>query len=148
LKNLLFISTIIAFTSCYNADDVEFVGIENTKVTGTDGQFVKVSIDAILFNPNKVKGKVKSVDIVVLYNNIGVAQVRQMGVAHVKANSKFSIPLEMAVDMQKINTDLLSNLSSIFSNKGIKLHFVGDVKVSIHGIAYKVPIDHIESITF
>ncbi len=113
-----------------------------------DGRFVNVNVDAILFNPNKVKGKVKSVDVKVLYNDKEVAQVKHIGVTHVKANSNFSVPLEMAVDMEKINEDLLSNLSAIFSNKGIKLRFVGDVKVSIHGIAYKVPIDHIESITF
>ncbi len=148
LKKLVFVLVVFTLYSCHDPEDVEFVSITNVNVTGTEGRFIMVNVDAILFNPNKVKGKVKSVDISVLYKDKEVALVKQVEVTRVSANSNFSVPLEMAVDMDKINNDIFSSLSSILSNKGIKLRFVGDVRVSIHGIAYKVPVDYVESITF
>jgi len=139
---------LLAMVSCKSHEDVQFRGIQIRGVTGSEGSFITVKADAILFNPNDVKGKVRSIDVAVLYNGKEVAKVNQLSKTKVPANAEFKVPLVMKVDMNKLNTDFLSQLSNILSKKGIELQFVGNVKVSIHGFGYKVPVDHRESITF
>ena len=144
----LIVVFFFALVACKSHEDVEFRGIQIRGVTGSEGSIVTVKADAILFNPNEVKGKVRSIDVAVLYKGVEVAEVNQLSKTKVPGNAEFSVPLVLKVDMDKLNTDFLSQLTNILSKKGIDLQFVGNVKVSIHGFGYKVPVDHSESITF
>ncbi len=147
MRNIL-VLFVVLLVGCKNQQDVEFVGIKNTEITGSDGSTVIVNFDALMFNPNKAGGKIRDIDVVVFYQGKEIARVEQIEKIKVKGNTRFSIPLVMSVDLNKLNTNFLSQISSILSGKGIELHFVGNVKVSIHGFGYKVPVDHKESITF
>ncbi len=147
MRNIL-VLFVVLLVGCKNQQDVEFVGIKNTEITGSDGSTVIVNFDALMFNPNKAGGKIRDIDVVVFYQGKENARVDQVEKIKVKGNTRFSIPLVMSVDLNKLNTNFLSQISSILSGKGIELHFVGNVKVSIHGFGYKVPVDHKESITF
>ncbi len=139
---------MILLIGCKNQEDVEFIGIKNTRVTGIDGSMVIINIDAVMFNPNKAGGKIRAVDVAVFYRGKEIAQVDQVEKISVKGNSEFRVPLQMSVDINKLNTNLLSQISSIISKKGIELHFIGNVKVRIHGFGYKVPVDYKENIIF
>jgi len=147
MRSLILVLLVFSI-SCKKQEDIKFIGIKNTHITGTEGHMVIVNAVAVLFNPNQVTGKVRSIDVAILYKGKEVANVSQLDKTKVPANSTFSVPLVMAVDMDKLNTDLLSQLSNILSKKGFELHFVGNVKVSIRGFGYKVPVNHKESITF
>lgn len=145
---MLLVFVLGALGGCKSHEDVEFRGIRNTVISGSDGSNVIVNADAVLFNPNDVKGRVRFIDVMVKYKDKEVATVTQVGKTTVPRNAEFTIPLVLHVDMKKLNDDFLSQLSSILSRRGVELEFVGNVKVSIHGFRYKVPVNHRENITF
>ena len=150
LINLRSLIVVFFFTlvACKSHEDVEFRGIQIRGVTGSEGSIVTVKADAILFNPNEVKGKVRSIDVAVLYKGVEVAEVNQLSKTKVPGNAEFSVPLVLKVDMDKLNTDFLSQLTNILSKKGIDLQFVGNVKVSRHGGLDKGPGEQRERRTF
>ena len=147
MKKLVIVLCVL-IVGCKTHEDVEFIGLKNTQVSGTEGTMIIVNADAVLFNPNEVKGKLRSIDVVVFHEDKEVARVNHVSKTKVLGNSEFIVPLVLKVDMNKLNSDFLSKITSIFSKKGIDLQFVGNVRVSIHGIGYKVPVNHTERITF
>lgn len=132
-------------TGC-QPEQVEFIKIDNPVVLGTEGHYLRVEADAILFNPNKTKGQVKDVDIVVYFKEQQVAHVQETSSVKVGAEEQFVIPLNMMLDIEKIQSNWLSNLVSILKEKSIELHFSGYIKIKIHGIGYRVPVDYTERI--
>jgi len=132
-------------TGC-QPEQVEFIKIDNPAVLGTEGHYIRIEADAILFNPNKTRGKVKEIDIVVSFKEQQVAHVQETSSVQVGAEQQFVIPLSMLLDMEKIQSNWLSNLVSILREKSLELHFSGYIKIKIHGIGYRVPVNYTERI--
>ncbi len=142
---LLPILFIVLCISCRPAQ-VEFLKIDNAMVIGSEGNFMVVEADAILFNPNKTNGRVKTVDIAVFYNEKEVARIIESATVKVGGEEEFSIPLRMRLDMNKIQDNWLSNLVAILRDKSVELHFTGYIRIKILGVGYNVPVDYTEKI--
>jgi len=127
-------------------EQVEFIKIDNAVVIGSEGHFVVVEADAILFNPNKTNGRVKTVDIAVFFKEQKVAHVNESATVKVRAEKEFSIPLRMKLDMNKIQENWLNNLVAILRDKSVELHFTGYIRIKILGVGYNVPVDYTEKI--
>ena len=127
-------------------EPAEFKEITNARIVGTNGKMTRVKADALFYNPNKNSGRVKEVDINVSYKGQELAQVSEVETVSVPAEEDFIIPLDVDLDLQKIQDNWLSNLVNIIQDQSVELHFKGSIKVKFHGIGYKIPVDYTERI--
>ncbi len=129
-----------------NPEPVEFKKITNVKVVSNNGQILLVTADALLYNPNKSRGQVTDLDIQVSYKNKEVAHIQEVGAVKVLAQDDFILPLEMDLDLTKLQDNWLGSLITILSDKSVELHFKGKIKIKIHGISRTIPVDYTEKL--
>ena len=142
---ILGVSAMIFVLGC-SPEPAEFKEITNARIVGTNGKMTRVKADALFYNPNKNSGRVKEVDINVSFKGQELAQVSEVGTVNVPAQDDFIIPLDVDLDLKKIQDNWLSNLVNIIQDQSVELHFKGSIKIKFHGIGYKIPVDYTERI--
>lgn len=149
-KKLIGVILLLAIISsgCSYEEPIKFLYLREVKVNGVDDGKLLVSGNAVFENPNKLKGKIKKVDIYVIHKGDTLARVNEINKMKVPANGEFSVPLTMKLSINKLQKGLLSNLVSIISHRTVDLSFSGNIKVSSWGISQKVPVEYAESIRF
>lgn len=148
-KNSVLSSTLcllIYFLAGCTPEPVEFKAIKNANILSSNTNFAHVKADALFYNPNKAGGTLKKVDIEVFYKDQQVAKVSEDSSAKVKGKEEFIIPLDINLDLKKVQENWLGNLIRILQDKSIELHFRGAVKIRIHGITHSIPVDYKEKI--
>ena len=147
-SNVLSLSLVllIYFLSGCTPEPVEFKTINNAKIISSNADYARVKADALFYNPNKAGGTLRKVDIVVFYKEQQVAEVSEDSSAKVRGREEFSIPLDINLDLKKVQENWLGNLIRIIQDKSIELHFKGSVKIKMHGISHSIPVDYKEKI--
>jgi LEA14-like dessication related protein len=132
----------LALSSCLPRDTVELKDILNLQLLPGEGGDPVLHGDAVFFNPNKSRMKLKSVKVEVFVDEKKSAVVDHELDIVVKGNSEFTVPLRVQIQMKDIG--LMDALKSLFGGKTYQLHYVGTLKVNINGLPFKIPIDHRE----
>jgi len=146
-KIILWIGMLVLFAGVGCAPEpAEFKKITNARIIGNSGDMARVKADALFYNPNKGSGHVKQVDIVVHYKEQEMAQISEVSSVKVEGMKDFVIPLDVNLDLKKIQKNWLSNLVNILQNQSVELRFTGSIKVKFHGIGYNIPVDYTEKI--
>lgn len=142
LRYLLVLCTCVLASSCLPKESVQLVDVLNLKLVPTPGGDPVLEGDAVFFNPNKSRMKLKSikVDVFVDEKKSAVAD-HELNIA-VRGNSEFTVPLKVQLQMKDIG--LMDALKSLFGGKTYQVHFVGTLKVNVNGLPFRVPIDHRE----
>lgn len=96
--------------------------------------------EAIFFNPNSVSGKLKNIRVDIFVNGKKAGEVDKDYSVRIPANSEFSVPIEVKLNMKELGT--LNTLLGALGGKKFDIKYVGDLKLSYHGLPVKVPIDH------
>lgn len=136
------VGLMLMITSCLPKKDIEFKGMKNIVVsTAANGQPLLTG-DAIFFNPNGVRMKLRKAEIDVKVNERKSAEVRQQYNLEIPANSNFTVPVEAQLELKEIG--LLDTLVGILGGKKYKIQFIGLLYGSIHGVRVKVPVNHTE----
>jgi len=140
MKKVLLFSLLIAIVSCVPKEQVVLKDIKNIEIkTGLTGEPV-LKGEAIFNNPNKIKMTLKEINIEVFMDGKKAAHSDQKMDTKVPAKSDFSVPLEVKVNLQEIG--LLNTLFGFLSGKSHEVRFVGFVRVKVHGVLVKIPVDH------
>jgi LEA14-like dessication related protein len=122
-------------------EEIVFKGVTNIRVKSVDKGEAIVLGDALFYNPNKVKMKLKKVDVGVDLEGKKVAHIYQDGKnLAIGATSEFSVPLDVRISLR--DEGLLNNLISILGGKRMELHYKGYIRASAHGVTVKVPVDY------
>jgi len=149
IRNKILIGlTLIFLSSCSYQEPITFLRLKEVKVNGINNGELLLSAEALFNNPNSLKGKIKKVNIYVLYRGDTLANVHHINKMNVPANSNFSVPLSLAISINQLQKGLLSNLSSLLRKKSVELEFKGNIKVGVWGINQKIPVDYSETIAF
>jgi len=149
IQNKILIGVALIFlSSCSFQEPITFLRLQEVKVNGIENGEILLTTDALFNNPNSGKGKIKKVNIYVLYKGDTLANVHQIEKMNVPANSNFKVPLSLAISINKLQKGLLSNLASLLRKKSVELEFKGYVKVGAWGINQKIPVDYAETIEF
>lgn len=99
--------------------------------------------DAVFFNPNSSRMKLRQVKIDVFLDDKKTAFVDQDTKVVAKANSEFTIPVTLnLMEGVKIG-DILKDV--LFGKKHI-VHYKGYLKVNVNGFPVRIPIDHSEEL--
>jgi LEA14-like dessication related protein len=133
---------MISLSSCLPKEVVELKDILNLAVLpGTGGDPV-LHGDAVFFNPNKSRMKLRSIKVEVFVDEKKAAIADHELDIIVKGNSEFTVPLQVQLQLKDIG--LMDALKGLLGGKTYQLHYVGFLKVNINGFPFRVPIDHRE----
>jgi LEA14-like dessication related protein len=109
---------------------------------GKDGNPL-LKANAVFFNPNSSRMRLKRIDIDVLVDGKKAARVDQHLSALIKANAEFTVPLEVQLNLKE---GLLDTILSLFGGKKHEIQFVGTMKVTVNGFPVRVPLNYKEEI--
>ena len=138
---ILFVALLTG--SCVPKEQVVLKSINIKEVLPGKGGNPILMAEAIFYNPNSARMRLKRIDIDVMVDGKNAARVDQHLSALIKAKSEFTVPLEVQLNMKE---GLLDTILSLFGGKTYDLLFVGSMKVSVNGFPVKVPVNYKEQI--
>lgn len=148
IRNLIIVVVLGVLTSCSYEKSITFLRLQEVKVNGIKNGELLLSTKALFNNPNDAGGRIKKVNIYVLHRRDTLAIVHETNKLKVSPNANFSVPLSLSVSINKLQSGLLSNLSSLLQSRAVKLDFVGEIKVSSWGVSQKIPVNYSEKVKF
>lgn len=144
LRLWFFLLVILGMGACAPKEPVVLREVEIIQLSpGKDGNPI-LNANAILYNPNKGSLRLKEIDLDILLDGKSTARISQKMNALIKANSEFTVPLE--VQLQLKDSGLLDTLLSLLGGKKYEIQFVGKVKVSVGGFPVRIPVNHKDEI--
>jgi LEA14-like dessication related protein len=144
-KLLLSVILTVLFSACNKEyDPPELKAIENVAIKNLTDGLAELHADAVFYNPNKVKVKLREVNIQIYVDNKAAALIDQKFKVVIGARSDFTVPIDASVSLKELG--LLNTLLSVFGGKKLEVRYVGYMKMNYHGVSIKVPVDHKEEL--
>lgn len=111
--------------------------VEVTKVTGTEAY---LNANAFFYNPNDVKMKLKKVEVDVEVEGNKIGTINHSMSTKIPAKAAFKVPLDATFNMKQVG--FLQSIISILGGKKLKVRYKGFIRVTVHGLPIKVPVDY------
>ncbi|WP_157601120.1 MULTISPECIES: hypothetical protein [Persicobacter] len=138
----LWVVLILFISACSTPQPPEFKGIHDIVFSPTSNNMVKVQAQARLFNPNKNKLVLNSVDLQMHLDQEPVAELVKDYDLPIPPEGEFDIPIELEVPMKMVQDKIFKGaLLNFMGGKPIQAQFTGDIKVKASGIPVKVPVN-------
>jgi len=139
LSLLLFFTVVIALIGCERPKEkIVLKSVRDVVVDATTEPTLKAN--AIFFNPNNVKGKLKKIDVEIFVNGKKAAKVDQEFNTQIPANSEFTVPLQVNLAMKELG--FMDTVLGMIGGKKFEVHYLGSLKLSYKGVPIKVPVDY------
>lgn len=141
-SSIIYFLLLVLITACVPKEEVVLRSIANEKLeTNSNGDQI-LKADAIFYNPNNVRMKLKEINIEVFVNGKKAAHTDQKFNSLIKAKSEFTVPLEIKLSLKELG--LLDTILSFLGGKKYEIQFKGQLRIKVHGLTFKVPVDHKE----
>jgi LEA14-like dessication related protein len=138
-KLLWFLMPLILFSGCKKPDqDIVLRDIRDVVVDATSEPMLKAN--AIFYNPNKIKGKLRKIDVEIFVNGKKAASVDQSLKTAIPAAAEFTVPLEVKLAMKELG--FMDTILGMVGGKTFNIHYKGSLKLSYHGLPINVPVDY------
>lgn len=134
----------IGIVSCTPKEKIVFKGVKNIEVQMDDNQEPLLTAEAFFYNPNNVKMKLKEVNVDVLVNGKLSAKVRQNLKLVIPPQADFSAPINARLSLKELG--LLDTIINLIGGKKYEIQYVGFIRVAVHGITIKVPVNSKEEL--
>ena len=146
-KVLVFLSILLALTSCKVNESPEYQKMENFKISKLGLRNIELKADAIFDNPNVVGISVKRTDIDVFNDSILLGKATSPSF-EVEKESEFSIPLTINFSPKKIvkQKGALGGVLNAISGKEINVTYKGIITLDIVGVEYDYDFEHTEPV--
>lgn len=138
------VGLLLGAFSCTPKEKIVFKGVKNIEVKMDDNQEPLLTAEAFFYNPNKIKMKLKEVNVDVLINGKLSAKVRQNLKLVIPAQANFSAPINARLSLKELG--LLDTIINLIGGKKYEIQYVGFVRVAVHGVTIKVPVKHTEEL--
>lgn len=142
MKYILLSALFLLAAGCLPKDSVQLRDVKNFSLSMGASQ--GISGDAIFFNPNTSRMKLRQVKIDVYLDGEKSAFVDQDTKVVAKANSEFTIPVVLQLKEGLRIQDLLLD---VLKGKKYQVRYLGHLKVNVNGVPMRIPIDHEEELT-
>lgn len=131
--------SMTAMLSCQKPDqEIVLRHIKDVVVDATSEPMLKAN--AIFYNPNKVRGKLKKIDVEIFVNGKKAASVEQILRTSIPAQGEFTVPLEVKLAMKELG--VMDTIFGMIGGKKFNIHYKGSLKLSYRGIPVNVPVDY------
>jgi LEA14-like dessication related protein len=144
LKNIcLFIILTFVIVGCKAPkEDIVLRQIRDVVVDATSDPVLKAN--AIFYNPNSMRGKLKKIDVDIFVNGKKAASVNQQLKTVIPANNEFSVPIEVKLAMKELG--FMDTLLGMIGGKKFEVRYEGSLKLSYHGFPINVPVSYKDEI--
>lgn len=148
MHRLLYFLIFIGFLGCKKPDQAPvFKRVSNVEVTDIRGKNASLKADAYFFNPNDVSMILRQVNVDVKVDGKNIGHINQELKTVVPANADFKVPVNATIKLDQLGS--LGSILNMFGSKNkIKVRYTGFVKVTIHKVPIRVPVDFEEEISF
>jgi LEA14-like dessication related protein len=132
-------AVIFTLTACKGPkEDIQLKNIRDIVVDATSDPTLKAN--AIFFNPNNVRGKLRKVDVEIFVNGKKAANVKQDFNMLIPANGEFTVPLVVNLNMKELG--FMDTLLGMVGGKKYEIRYEGSIKLNYRGIPVKVPVKY------
>ena len=142
--NIFCFLVLLSASACIPNEDVVLRSIKNEKLETDEKGDQILKADAIFYNPNNVRMKLKEINVEVFVNGKKSAHADQKFNSLIRAKSEFTVPLEIRLSLKELG--LLDTILSFLGGKKYEIQFKGHLRVKVHGFTIKVPVDHKEEL--
>jgi LEA14-like dessication related protein len=129
---------LLALVSCKPKEDIVLRNVRDIVVDVTTEPTLKAQ--AILYNPNNIKIKLRKIAIDVYVDGRKSGRVDQEPKLLIPAASEFKVPLEVKLNMKELG--LLDTIFGIIGGKKLKVRYKGSISVTYKGLPIRVPVDY------
>ena len=119
-------------------EDIVLKTIKDVVVDATTDPMLKAN--AVFYNPNKMQGKLRNIDVEIFVNGKKAANVKQDYNTKIPANAEFTVPLQVNLAMKELGT--METIWGVLGGKKFEVRYLGSVKLSYKGVPFKVPVDY------
>ncbi len=136
----LILSTLL--TGCGPKEKIELRQIKDVVVDGTTEPMLKAQ--AIFYNPNNMRMKLKRINVDIYVNEKKVANINQELKMLIPAKDQFTIPLEVKLAMKELG--LMDTILGFLGGKKFNVRYEGSIRLSYHGLPIRVPVHYKDEI--
>jgi LEA14-like dessication related protein len=137
-KSFLLVTLIALMFSCLPKEEIVLRQIRDVVVDASSGP--KLKANAIFYNPNKTKMKLKKINVDIFINGKKSANVDQELKTLIPAQGEFTVPLEVTLNIKELG--LLDTIFGMIGGKVFDVHYKGFLKINYRGIPVRVPVDY------
>jgi LEA14-like dessication related protein len=139
----LFILLAIGVTGCKRPkEDIVLRQIKDVVVDATSGPMLKAN--AIFYNPNSMRGKLKKIKVDIFLNGKKAASVDQELKTIIPAKDEFTVPIEVKLAIKELG--FMDTLLGMIGGKTFEVRYEGALKLSYHGVPINVPVNYKDEI--
>ena len=132
----MFVSVLSA---CKKPDqDIVLRHIRDVVVDASSEPMLKAN--AIFYNPNDMRGRLKKIDVDIFVDGKKAASVDQLMKTSIPAQSEFTVPLEVKLAIKELG--LMDTIFGMIGGRKFKIHYKGSLKLSYRGLPINVPVDY------
>lgn len=137
--------SLVLMTSCQKPEEeIVLRQIRDVVVDASSEPMLKAN--AVFYNPNDMRGKLKKIDVEIFVNGKKAATVDQDMKTSIPAESEFTVPLEVKLAIKELG--LMDTLFGMIGGKKFKIHYKGSLKLSYRGLPINVPVDYEDEVRF
>ena len=123
-------------------EDIVLRQIKDVVVDANTEPMLKAN--AIFFNPNSVRGKLKRINVDIFVNGKKAASVNQELKTTIPSNDEFSVPLEVKLSIKELG--FMDTLLGMIGGKTFEVRYEGILKLTYHGFPISVPVNYKDEI--
>jgi LEA14-like dessication related protein len=133
------ILAMLVLAACQKPDqDIVLRHIRDVVVDATSDPMLKAN--AVFFNPNDMRGKIRKIDVEIFVNGKKAATVDQSLRTSIPAQAEFIVPLEVKLAMKELG--VMDTIFGMIGGKTFKIRYKGSLKLSYRGLPISVPVDY------
>lgn len=118
----------------------EYLRTKNWKIEKVSGTILELTAEVVFYNPNKVKAKLRDLDLDIFLNEKFLGKVIQDNMVKIPGKSSFDIPIRFKFDLSKSELGLSSLLGLLSNNKFI-VDMKGFLKANVFALPFKIKLD-------
>lgn len=137
LSHIYLLFSLVLLISCQRPkEEIVLRQIKDVVVDATSEPLLKAN--AIFFNPNDVRGKLKRINVDIFVNGKKAASVNQELKTLIPANAEFTVPLEVKLAIKELG--FMDTLLGVIGGKTFEVRYEGFLKLTYHGFPLNVPV--------
>lgn len=137
--SVLLVIGLLLLNGCKRPEeDIVLRQISSVNVDASADPMLKAN--AIFYNPNNMRGKLKKIDIEIFVNGKKAGSVNQHLKTVIPARGEFSVPIEVKLSLKE--QGFLDTVLGLIGGKKFEVRYKGSLKLSYRGFPVNVPVDY------
>lgn len=135
----VWIVVLVALAGCQRpSEEIVLKRINDVVVEASSDPVLRAN--ALFYNPNKMSGRLKRIQVDVYVDGKKAATVDQELKTKIPARGEFTVPLEVRLAIRELG--FMNTLLGVLGGKTFDVHYVGSLKLTYRGIPVRVPVDY------